>query len=105
MMLIGDQTRNYCVWNRGCCFNRDNAILIFLRLEQILQLIYIYVVFIFMIRLFLYLSLYPLHPMLEIKVRILPIHDKYLDQNKDCNINAQNQITSIIFDCKNKSIT
>lgn len=65
----------------------------------------IYVVFIFMIRLFLYLSLYPLHPVLEIKVRILPIHDKYLDQNKDCNINAQNQITSIIFDCKNKSIT
>lgn len=58
-----------------------------------------------MIRLFLYLSLYPLHPVLEIKVRILPIHDKYLDQNKDCNINAQNQIISIIFDCKNKSIT
>lgn len=50
-------------------------------------------------------SFYPLHPVLEIKVRILPIHDKYLDQNKDCNINAQNQITSIIFDCKNKSIT
>lgn len=105
MMLIGDQTRNYCVWNRGYCFYSDNAILIFLRLEQILQLIYIYVVFIFMIRLFLYLSLYPLHPVLEIKVGILPIHDKYLDQNKDCNINAQNQITSIIFDCKNKSIT
>lgn len=58
-----------------------------------------------MIRLFLYLSLYPLHPVLEIKVRILPIHDKYLDQNKDCNISAQNQITSIIFNCKNKSIT
>lgn len=76
--------------------------LIFLRLEQILQLIYI-CGFYFYDKIILIPQ--SLHPVLEIKVRILPIHDKYLDQNKDCNINAQNQITSIIFDCKNKSIT
>lgn len=104
-MLIGDQTRNYCVWNRGCCFYSDNAILIFLRLEQNLKLIYICGFYFYDKIILIPQSFYPLHPVLEIKVRILPIHDKYLDQNKDCNINAQNQITSIIFDCKNKSIT